>query len=444
MEEGRRGDGSIMTKALPVLNTDEYGYPTRPDSRRALRNFVVRGSRRLLVGAIYGVMQAIGVWLQLQRRGRSYPAMDAQSFQPRRMLVIRLDLIGDLVLSLTAIQALKRTYPGAEIDLLAVPSSAKVIANDPDVANVIAYDPNIWRRPKALGQLKNWREAMALRRRLQSRRYDLALSVSGPWAAVIAALSGAKRTVGFAQEGYPGLLTDPVPGRHWAPGDHKHEVDYCLELAKAAGAVPTDEDRVPKLAVSAEAEKEVEGLLQKLELREGKPLIACHVSANNGQSKRWPVPYWAILLDRLIAEDGANVLLTGAPNDLPLITEITQRMQQQPFNLAGKTSLSQLAALLQRADLLLTGDSGPMHIAAAVGTPLIAIHGPTDPALSGPISAKATVLRSDIWCSPCYNAQGPADCRFYTTQCMKNILPGQVYTTIHEKLQGETLQVVQS
>jgi len=91
---------------------------------------------------------------------------------------------------------------------------------------------------------------------------------------------------------------------------------------------------------------------------------------------------------------------------------------------------------LKRADLVITGDSGPMHIAAAVGTPLIAIHGPTDPTMSGPISPKATVLRSDIWCSPCYTAQGgPADCRFFTTQCMKNITPEQVLDVVHNKLQ---------
>jgi ADP-heptose:LPS heptosyltransferase len=109
-------------------------------------------------------------------------------------------------------------------------------------------------------------------------------------------------------------------------------------------------------------------------------------------------------------------------------------MRERPVNLAGKTNLTQLAALLQRADLLITGDSGPMHIATAVGTPLIAIHGPTNPALSGPVSLDATVLRSDIWCSPCYNATGPADCRFYTTQCMKNITPTQVHKIVDEKL----------
>jgi lipopolysaccharide heptosyltransferase II len=436
--------GKSMTKNIKVVHRDEYGYPTRPDSKRALRNFVVRGSRGLLLATIYLVMKAIGSWLQWRRHEQHFPPLAAESFQPRRILVIRLDLIGDLVLSLTAVQALKRTYPEAEIDLLAVPSSAKVIAETPELSKVIGYDPNIWRRPKALLQLKNWREAIALYRRLHSREYDLALSVSGPWAAIIAALSGARRTIGFAQEGYPGFLTDPVQGKHWATGDHKHEVDYCLELARAAGVTPTAEDRVPHLTVSTKAIHEVEKLLQTMGIQTDKPLIACHVSANNGQSKRWPVPYWATLLDRLLTEDRTTVVLTGAPNDLPLIEEITQRMQQQPHNLAGKTSLNQLAALLQRADLLLTGDSGPMHIAAALGTALIAIHGPTDPALSGPISPDATVLRSDIWCSPCYTAQGPADCRFYTTQCMKNITPTLVYTTIYEKLQEQRLQAAQS
>ena len=114
-------------------------------------------------------------------------------------------------------------------------------------------------------------------------------------------------------------------------------------------------------------------------------------------------------------------------------------MREQPLNLAGKTSLTQLAALLERADLLITGDSGPMHMAAAVETPLIAIHGPTDPALSGPVSRRATILRSDIWCSPCYQARDTADGRFFTTHCMKDILPTQVFAVVQEKLRERDL-----
>jgi lipopolysaccharide heptosyltransferase II len=170
------------------------------------------------------------------------------------------------------------------------------------------------------------------------------------------------------------------------------------------------------------------------DVQQAKPVIACHVSSNNGQSKRWPIPYWATLIDKLIREQGAQVIFTGAPVDTPLIESVSHRMQEQAINLAGKTSLPQLVALLQRADLVISGDSGPMHIAAAVGTPLIAIHGPTDPALSGPVSPTATILRSDIWCSPCYNARDTADCRFFTTQCMKNISPAQVLEVVKAKL----------
>ncbi|HCF87165.1 MAG TPA: hypothetical protein DEV72_18420, partial [Ktedonobacter sp.] len=169
-------------------------------------------------------------------------------------------------------------------------------------------------------------------------------------------------------------------------------------------------------------------------LQPHKPLIVCHINSNNGQSKRWPIPYWATLIDRLIHQEGAQVVLTGAPGDMPQIDQVTSRMHERAINLAGKTSLTQLAALLQRADLLISGDSGPLHMGVACGTPIIGIYGPTNPSLGGPVSPDATVLRSGIWCSPCYNARDTADCPFYTTQCMKNILPSQVFEIVQTKL----------
>ncbi|HVB25931.1 MAG TPA: lipopolysaccharide heptosyltransferase II [Ktedonobacteraceae bacterium] len=415
-------------------NRDEYGYPLPPSSRMKLRKEGIRASKRLLRTGIYLVMSLVGFFLWLSRVGKSQPALTPQTIQPERILVIRLDLIGDLVLSLSVVHTLKRAYPDAEIDLLAVPSSSQVALSDPNLAQVIAYDPNVWRRPKALLQPKNWREAITVVRGLRSRHYDLAVSVFGDWAAILAVLSGAKRRVGFGRESYPGFMTDSVPGQHWGKGDHQHEVDYCLELAKAAGATVTQDDRVPQLYVNEQARTEVAQLLLDAGILSNTPLIVCHVSSNNGQSKRWPIPYWATLIDRLLRENVAQVVFSGAPDDLPLIESVTRRMHEHAVNLAGKTSLTQLAALMERADLLVTGDSGPMHIATAVGTSLIAIHGPTDPALSGPVSPYATILRSDIWCSPCYEAKNTADCRFFTTQCMKNITPNQVFDVVQKKL----------
>ncbi len=418
-------------------NLDNYGYPLPPDSRRRLRKTAIRASKGILGMCIYFAMSIIGALLWLGRLGKRFPPLTPRDMHPRRILVIRLDLIGDLVLSTTVVRALKRSYPEAEIDLLALPSSAQVVMHDPDLAVIITYDPNVWRRPKALLQVKNWRDAYNLLHRLRAHHYDIAVSVFGNWAGVIAVASGAKRRVGFGRESYPGFMTDSVPGRHWRPGDHKHEVDYCLQLAKAAGAIINPADRTPRLYVDPQAGQQLDTLLMKegmQSVQPGKPLIACHVSSNNGQSKRWAIPYWATLMDKLIHEQGAQVVLTGTPGDLPLIESVIRRLQEHAINLAGKTSLPQLVALLERADLVISGDSGPMHIATAVGTPLIAIHGPTDPALSGPVSSRATILRSAIWCSPCYNAKDTADCRFSTTQCMKNILPAQVLQVVQYKL----------
>jgi lipopolysaccharide heptosyltransferase II len=419
---------------------DTYGYPFPPDSQRKLRKSSIKTARNLLGKCIYFALSIVGAFLWLGRLGKKQPPLTPATFHPQRILIIRLDLIGDLVLSLTVVRALKRAYPEAEIDLLATPSSARVALHDPNLSEIIAYDPNIWRRPKALVQLKNWREARKLARRMRSRHYDLAVSIYANWAAVLAVLSGAKRRVGYGPEGYPGFMTDPVPGgipgrwRHYAPLDDKHEVDYCLELAKAAGATLTLEDRIPHLYVDKQSQLEVEQMLHDAGVQPDEQVIVCHVSSNNGQSKRWPIPYWATLIDRLVREEHAQVVLSGASSDLPIIEGVMRRMQERAINLAGKTSLTQLAALLQRADLVISGDSGPMHMAVAVDTPLIAIHGPTNPSLGGPVSPDATILRSHIWCSPCYNAKDPADCRFYTTQCMKNILPSVVFAVAREKL----------
>lgn len=413
---------------------DSYGYPLPPDLRQRLRKRTVRASKSMLSICIYLMMSCLGGVFWLRRMGKKYPPLSTNKNHPRRILVIRLDLIGDLVLSMTIVRALKHAYPGAKIDLLALPVSAKVITGDPDLHEIITYDPNVWRRPKALVQLKNWRNAYNLLRHLHACNYDIAISVFGKWAGILAAFSGATRQVGFGRESYPGLMTDNVRGYHWHPGDHQHEVDYCLKLARAAGAITSTTDRIPHLYVDPQAQQQIEQLLKCEGIVPEKRLIVCHISSNNGQSKRWPIPYWAILIDKLIREQNAHVILSGAPDDKLLIACVVRQMQEQATNLAGKTSLPQLVALLKQANLLISGDSGPMHIAAAVGTPLIAIHGPTDPALSGPVSPTATILRSDIWCSPCYNAKDSADCRFYTTQCMKNILPSQVYKAAQEKL----------
>jgi lipopolysaccharide heptosyltransferase II len=423
-----------------LKHVDAYGYPLPPGRRWKLRRRAIDSSKSITAGLITALLSVIGTLLLLGRLGRRYTPLTPRSFHPRRILLIRLDLIGDLTLSLTMARALKRAYPEAQIDLLALPSSAPVARFDPHITEIIPYDPNVWRRPRSLLQPKRWRQLFALLKKLRACRYDLAVSVYGPWAATLAVLSDARRRVGYGSESYPGFMTDSVPGgvpgrwQHGAQLDNRHEVDYCLGLARAVGATITPEDRIPRLYVDEQTRQETEQLLLEAGIQAGKPLVVCHINSNNGQSKRWPIPYWATLIDRLICQVGATVVLSGAPNDLPQVESVMQKTRERAINLAGKTSLTQLIALLQRADLLISGDSGPLHMGVACDTPIIGIYGPTNPALNGPVSPDATILHSDIWCSPCYTGRAPADCRFYTTQCMKNILPAQVFAAAQQKL----------
>src|SRR5579863_1990852 len=193
-------------------NVDGYGYPLPPGTRQKVRKRIVRAGRSIIGTGIFLLMCLVGAFLWLGRLGKKYPPLLPSSFHPRHILVIRLDLIGDLVLSLTVVRALKRTYPEAEIDLLAIHASAKVATFDPHLSNIITYDPNIWRRPKALFQRKNWREFRALLKTLHARRYDLAISVYANWAGTLAVLSKARRRVGYKPEGFPGFMTDGIEG----------------------------------------------------------------------------------------------------------------------------------------------------------------------------------------------------------------------------------------
>src|SRR5271169_6318476 len=163
-------------------NLDSYGYPPPPDSRRRLRKTTLRTSKSILHILIYLMMSFFGGLFWLRRMGKKYPPLTTHNKHPRHILVIRLDLIGDLVLSMTTVRALKHAYPDATIDLLALPASAKVVMGDPDLNEIITYDPNVWRRPKALLQITNWSNAYILLRHLRARDYDIAISVFGRWA----------------------------------------------------------------------------------------------------------------------------------------------------------------------------------------------------------------------------------------------------------------------
>jgi lipopolysaccharide heptosyltransferase II len=409
------------------------GYDVQPSLKRRVQTALIhRFIKPALQRVIYFGLGMMGLISQIGRIGRAEPALTPETFAPRHILMIRTDLMGDVVLSLPAVHAMRRAYPEAEIDMLVLPSNVGVIKHDPAISRIITYDPNIWRRPNAFLTLASYRKFLGLMRDLRSAHYDLCLSLAGDWASVFAFFSRAHRRVGYQGEAYPFFMTDPVEGRRYRV--RQHEVDYIADLARAAGGTVEGAQREPKLTVDAQAREDVKALLAGYGVQEGDLLIAAHAGATNGLAKRWPIPHWARLADLLIEQLGATVILTGAPSDAEIVDAIVSRMRKQPINLVGKTNVPQLAALLERCDLVISGDSGPLHIAGAVGTSVIAIHGPTDPGLSGPAGKDATVLRLGIWCSPCYDASYWAECRFFNPVCMKGIVPGEVLAAARERL----------
>jgi lipopolysaccharide heptosyltransferase II len=343
-------------------------------------------------------------------------------------LVVRVDLLGDTVLTTPAIAALRRGYPKAQIDILVQESTATVLAGERDIAHVITYNPQIW------GQKDGWRSALRLLVRLRRARYDIAISVSGDIGSILTRVSGARRTIGYGGEAYPYMLTDPVMGGRYAVA--QHETRYVLALAEAAGGIVEEEHMRPRLHVLPKERQEMTTTLRLARARFGRtgPIVAMHAGARNGQAKRWPTRHFATLADHLAEELDALVVVTGAPNEAPLARDIARAARYPLLNISGKTTLPQLIALLAESDVLVTGDSGPMHIACAVETPVVVMHGPTDPALSGPSALDAIIIRHKLWCSPCYDASATAECRFGNPVCMKAIAPRTVFAAVQKQL----------
>jgi lipopolysaccharide heptosyltransferase II len=406
--------------------------------RTTLRRHLTAVLRGAVVHALALTFGALGR-LALLRHGQTRPPA---SDQVRRILVIRLDLLGDVVMSLPAVRALREHYPQARITMLALPLARGLLEGCPDIDEILTLDTNALRRPNTL--LPALLAFLAMVRLLRERRFDVVVSLSGRTASALAILSGAPCRVGYRGEGYPYAFTLPVEGYRF----HRlaHEVEYDLALVRALGCPAGS--RQPRLLVPEDARRYAATLVPQ----GGRPLIVLHPGATNGSAKRWPVDRWARLAVMLV-QNGCRVALIGSSGDRGLTGQIIAlarsalpRSQQDScaesepatgvlIDLAGHTPhLLQLAALLERATVLVSGDSGPAHIAVAVGCKLVEIFGPTDPRTYGPLDPEAIVLRAALPCSPCYDNTRPAECPFGNPICMQLIGVELVYQAVQEVL----------
>jgi len=314
--------------------------------------------------------------------------------QPR-ILIVKLSSLGDMIHALPTLEALRSLYPEGQITWLVEEPHAPVLAGHP------ALD-EVWPVPRLrLGSdrfLTNFRDSFKLARRIREQPFDLVIDLQGLLkSAVWVALTRSTRKIGYdrTRELSYLALTERLP-----PYDREtHAVRRYLNVARSLGA-PAEGPRF-RLGLPLSVD-----LSHLVPLKPGQPLAVVHPGAR-WPTKLWPAAHWARLADWLAREKGFQVVITGSPGDRGLAEEILAHTETPPLNLAGRTSLAELAAVLKQARVAVTTDTGPMHLAAALGTPVVALFGPTAPWRTGPFGEGHQVVRLELDCSPCFQRQCP-------------------------------------
>jgi heptosyltransferase-2 len=335
---------------------------------------------------------------------------------PRKILVRATNWIGDGIMSLPALPALRARFPSAEIVLVAKPWVSELYWRLPAVSRQIVYSPDGEHR----GARGFWKFVSLLR----DEGFDAAILFQNAFhAAWMAWCAGVPIRIGYARDGRSSLLTDAVETP--LPAEYGHQTNYYLQLLFRAGLIASPEPVREIRLVLDETEREWAARhLRKLGLQGPRFLVGLNPGAFFGPAKRWLLHRYALLADRLVGAFHADVLIFGSPAERPLAEEIARSMKHTPLIVAGETSLRQLMALLAQCRLIVTNDSGPMHLAAALGLPVVAIFGSTDERATGPVGARTRVVKHPVACSPCGRRECPIDFR-----CMQAVTVDDVYMT---------------
>ncbi|MDE0637276.1 MAG: lipopolysaccharide heptosyltransferase II [Candidatus Poribacteria bacterium] len=305
-----------------------------------------------------------------------------------KILIIRSDGIGDLLNSTPAITLLRQNYPSAEIAVLARPLNAPVLLGNPDVDRVIVFD----RR----GEHRQLSERLQFYRALRREQFHLVVAMqTATWPHLIAFLSGAPYRLGRYQKRLKSTLTHAWHGKYQK--GETHEVDRNLELVRLICEGEGNRQLVFNLLPDEIANAETR--LASLGIGNDVFLIGIHPGGSSFD-KRWPEKQYAELADRLVHHYNATILLLHGPDEAELTHNIQEAMQSDAITYAPKT-IRELGALLSRCNLVVCNDSGPMHLAAALDMPTVAIFGPTDHVAWRPMSENASIVRRDMPCWPC-------------------------------------------
>jgi ADP-heptose:LPS heptosyltransferase len=352
-------------------------------------------------------------------------ARRARPRDPRRILLLRLERIGDLLMALPAIRDVRSLAPTAEIDLVVGRWNASLAAAVPSVNRVITLDAKWLAReggglgvPALLGAARGWRPST----------YDLAINFEPDIRSnLLLSASGAAWTVGWASGGGGPALDQALDFDPTA-----HTTDNARRLVAAAfGRTPSDSTR-PLLVIPDAARRAAEARIHPHAIER---LVGVHVSGGRA-IKQWDPTRFADVADNLMRTRGATIVLTGTSDERVLIESVKRRLPAEGvIDASGDLDLLELAALLQHLEVFVTGDTGPMHLAATVGTPVVAVFGPSAPHRYAPTGPDDRIVRVDLACSPCNRIrQPPARCVGHTPDCLVAVSADAVLSAAHDVL----------
>ncbi|HPM43243.1 MAG TPA: lipopolysaccharide heptosyltransferase II [Candidatus Omnitrophota bacterium] len=315
------------------------------------------------------------------------PRSKVQSYN--RILIARLDRIGDVVLSTPVIRAVREKFPNSYIAFMVRPYAYEVVAGNPMLDEVVVYD-------KKMGFLDNLKFIKFLRK----KRFDIAI-VLHPTSRthLLAYFARIPERLGFDRKcGF--VLTKKIP--HTKQFGLKHEIDYSLDILRHIGIEPSS--RSLCMPVSPYSESRTEKIFEERGLKISDTIVALNPGASC-RSKRWPAENFAMVADKLAQKYGAKIVLVSGKEDREAAIKTASLMKSKPVDLSGSTTISELASVLKRSKLFISNDSGPVHIACAVGTPVIAIFGRSDRGLSphrwGPSNKADIAIHKDVGCMAC-------------------------------------------
>lgn len=352
--------------------------------------------------------------------------MDTQH-EIKRIVVRTPTWVGDAVMSVPALRELRRIFPHAHITLASPPGTADIFIDADFADDVLVSERRVL---SAFHDAREWRR----------RQFDLAVLLQNAFAAAATAfLARVPKRVGYNADRRGMLLTNSLSMPDWR--STRHESFYYLNIVAELERICLGSSSIkgePRfdLRVSDDRKDKARRILEQAGAQIGKPSAIICPGSINSRAKRWPAERFAALADRLI-DAGMNVVLIGSPGELEVSKEVASRSAHQTIMLTGQTTVAQAIAIISIGDLLVTNDTGPAHIGAALDTPTLVIFGPTNPLTTYPLSANAEMIRRPPDCAPCMLRDCPIDHR-----CMTAIAPDDVFERAVALMTKKTSQLI--